>query len=145
MNPALFSGLDFPVSIAVSEGNLFVANFYGGTVGEYAEHVGATVNPALISGLSFPSSIAVSGGNLFIGTFDFGPETGTIGEYNATTGATVNASLISGLHQPVGIAVVSASVPEVSSTWTLLLLALAATFGISPLLRRQATDHFRSI
>jgi hypothetical protein len=55
---------------------------------------------------------------------------GTIGEYNATTGLPVNAALVSGLSNPTGIAVVSASVPDGSSTWTLLLLALTATFGL---------------
>jgi hypothetical protein len=87
VNPALVSGLGYPISIAVSEGNLFVANYYGGTIGEYT-----------------------------------------------TSGATVNGSLISGLNQPTGIAVVSASVPDVSSTWTLLLLGITATFGLRPLL-----------
>jgi outer membrane protein assembly factor BamB len=143
VNPALASGLLQPAGIAVFGDKVFVVDASANTIGKYTTS-GETVNPALISGLSFPSSIAVSGGNLFVGTFDLRTETGTIGEYNATTGATVNASLISGLNQPVGIAIVSASVPEVSSTWTLLLLALGATFGLSPLLRRQATDHFRS-
>ena len=61
----------------------------------------------------------------------------TIGEYT-TSGATVNAALVSGLNSPGGIAVVSASVPDVSSTWTLLLLSLTAMFGLKPLLRRPA-------
>jgi hypothetical protein len=63
--------------------------------------------------------------------------TGTIGEYT-TSGATVNASLISGLHGPQSIAVVSASVPDTSSTWTLLLLALTATFGVRLVLPQPA-------
>jgi hypothetical protein len=50
----------------------------------------------------------------------------------------VNASLISGLNQPTDIVIVSASVADASSTWTLLLLALTATFGLKALLRRSA-------
>jgi len=132
VNAALVSGLNDPLGIAVSGGNLFVGNAGNCTIGEYTTS-GTTVNVALVSGLNQPSGIAVSGGNLFVTN---GP--GTIGEYNATTGATVNASLISGLNRPVGIAVVSASVPDASSTWALLLLGLTATFGLKPLLRRPA-------
>ena len=64
-------------------------------------------------------------------------DTGTIGEYT-TSGAIVNAALVSGLNRPTYIAVVSASVPDASSTWTLLLLSLAATFGLNLLLRTQS-------
>jgi hypothetical protein len=70
---------------------------------------------------------------LFVTNF----QTGTIGEYT-TWGATVNPVLISGLNQPVDIAVVSASVPDASMTWKLLLLSLTATFGLKALLRRSA-------
>jgi hypothetical protein len=76
------------------------------------------VNPALVSGLDNPTGIAVSGGDLFVTNYF----AGTIGEYT-TSGATVNPALISGLNDPQAIAVVSASVPDRSSTWTLLLLA----------------------
>jgi hypothetical protein len=56
----------------------------------------------------------VSAGNLFVvnGAND------TIGEYT-TSGATVNPALIPGLSGLIDIAVVSASVPDGSSTWTL--------------------------
>ena len=62
---------------------------------------------------------------------------GTIGEYT-TSGATVNVALVSGLHEPFGNAVVSASVPDASSTWTLLLLGLTAVFGLKLVLRQPA-------
>jgi hypothetical protein len=97
-------------SIAVSGNKLFVVDPVEGTIGEYTTS-GATVNPTLITGLSFPNGIAVSGGNLFVVDRD----TGTIGEYT-TSGAT----------------------PDASSTWTLLLLGLTATFGLKPSLRRPA-------
>src|SRR5712692_9297705 len=124
VNPALITGLSGPVGIALSGGNLFVANGNGGTIGEYTTS-GATVNPALVSGLNSPFGIAVSGENLFVTNFF----TGTIGEYTIS-GATVNAALVSGLDAPIGIAVVTASVPDTSSTWPLLLLGLTATFGL---------------
>jgi hypothetical protein len=102
-------------------------------IGKYTTS-GATVNRALIpyaAGLA--TSIAVSGDKLFV----VDAVNGVIGEYT-TSGATVNAALVSGLNGPVAIAVVSASVPDASWTWTLLLLSLTATFGLKPLLRRPA-------
>jgi hypothetical protein len=62
---------------------------------------------------------------------------GTIGEYT-TSGATVNAMLVSGLDDPSGIAVVAASVPDRSSSCSLLLLGVAATFVFKSLLRAPA-------
>jgi hypothetical protein len=66
VNPALITGLNDPLGIAVSGGNLFVANAFAGTIEEYTTS-GVPVNRALISGLLGPGAIAVSGGNLFIG------------------------------------------------------------------------------
>ena len=57
VNPALISGLNFPVGIAVSGSDLFVSNSLG-TIGAYTT-AGATVKAALISGLSAPYSLAV--------------------------------------------------------------------------------------
>ena len=83
----------------MSGGNIFVANWGNGTIGEYTT-TGATVNAALVSGLNNPWGLAVSGGNIFVANWG----NGTIGEYT-TTGATVNALLVSGLNKPTGIAV----------------------------------------
>jgi hypothetical protein len=83
------------------------------------------VDADLVSGLDGPGGIAVFGGHLFVTSF----RTGTIGEYTIS-GEAVNASLISGLNDPTGIVIVSGSVPDASSTFTLLLLALTATFGL---------------
>src|SRR6266849_1515489 len=77
VNAALVSGLNSPQGIAVSDGNLFVANFNNGTIGEYTTS-GATVNAALVSGLSGPEGIAVSGGNLFVTSLNNGTN-GAIG------------------------------------------------------------------
>jgi hypothetical protein len=125
-----------PKGMAAAAGNLFVANYYGYTVGQYDAKTGATVNPALIDmGLFEPTDVAIAGGNLFV-TNEL---TGTIGKYTMS-GAIVDTELVSGLHFTQGIAVVSesVSVPDASSTWTLLLLGIAATFGLKPLLRRRA-------
>jgi hypothetical protein len=65
------------------------------------------------------------------------PANGTISEYT-TSGVLVNSALVSGLHGAEGIAVAPASVPDASSTWTLLLLGLTATFGLKVMLRQPA-------
>lgn len=137
VNRMLVSGLDYPVDIAVSGDSLFVANVYGGTIGEYTTS-GTPVNPALISGLDAALAIAMFGENLFVGSFDNISHTGRIGEYTVS-GEPVNPTLISGLNGPFGIAVsepAPPSAPDASSTWSLLLLALATLFGVKPLLRK---------
>jgi hypothetical protein len=141
VNPTLVSGLSRPGGIVLSGGNLFVTNEIsgGGWIGEYNATTGAPVNPTLVSGLNVPVDIALSGGDLFVANLI----SRTIGEYNATTGAPVNPTLVSTLSGPGGIVVVSASVPDRSSTWALLLLALTATFGLQPLLRRPASTGRR--
>ena len=113
VNPSLVSGLSLPIGLAVSGGDIFVANAGSGTIGEYTTS-GATVNASLVSGggLGEPDGIAVSGGDIFVAWW----VGSTIGEYT-TTGATVNASLVSGLNGPAGLAV--EPVPE-PSTYALL-------------------------
>jgi hypothetical protein len=107
----------------VSGGNLFVANAFSATIGEYTTN-GVTVNASLVSGLGEPVGIAVLGGDLFVSSIGGSPATvNTIGEYT-TNGVAVNASLVSGLHQPWGIAVI----PEPTT------LALAGFSGLSLLL-----------
>jgi hypothetical protein len=153
VNPNLvsFAGPDFsgprPVGIAISGDRLFVLSLEGdnvllfGTVGEYTLS-GTPVNPTLITGLDTTArDIAVSGDKLFVlnsGQRVLGVP-GTIGEYT-TSGEIVNATLVSGLDNPALIAVVSGTtaVPDASSTWTLLLLAVTTTFSLTPLLRRSA-------
>jgi hypothetical protein len=108
VNANLISGLNGPVSIAISGANVFVLNYgtyingnynpASGSIGEYTTS-GATVNAALITGLQSPQGIAVSGSNLFVTNFD----AGTIGKYT-TSGATANAALVSDLYNPYCIA-----------------------------------------
>jgi hypothetical protein len=54
INPALISGLNHPIGIAVSGADLFVANSGSNTIGKYATD-GVPINPALISGTCFTS------------------------------------------------------------------------------------------
>jgi hypothetical protein len=138
----LIPGIFAPSGIAISGDKLFVTSLGSdenqvGTIGEYTTS-GVPVNPTLITfpNTVEPGEIEVSGGNLFIGSFDYSTETGTIGEYT-TSGVPVNPSLISGLSSS-SFAVVSASAPEASSTWALLLLGMTATFGFRAFLRRPA-------
>jgi len=109
-------------------------------VGEYAT-TGKLINPALVkTGLNNPIGIAVDQGDLFVVNHTGGKNGfGTIAEYDATTGAPIlmmSPIVVSGLNGPTGIAIVT--VPDASSTWTLLLLGLAAMFGLKPLLRGPA-------
>jgi hypothetical protein len=99
INPSLITGFDSDYGIAISGTNLFISDFYDGTVGEYTTS-GATINASLISGLYYPVGVTISGTNLFVANL-LG---GTVGEYT-TSGATVNASLISDLDQPQRIAI----------------------------------------
>ena len=58
LNASFLSGLDSPLGVAMSGGDLFVANYANGTIGEYTTS-GATVNPSLITGLSGLWDLAV--------------------------------------------------------------------------------------
>lgn len=104
INPSFISGLNVPVGLTISGGNLFVTNYgagAGATIGEYDAATGALINPSFISGLHGPAGVTISGGDLFVANYDGG----TIGEYDAATGAAVNASLVSGLSSPDGIVI----------------------------------------
>ncbi len=105
-NASLVTGLGSPTSIAVSAGDVFVADSESGTISEYTTS-GALVNASLVTGLSGPVYLAMSGGNLFIASANPSLTTigSTIGEYNATTGAPINASLVTGLPVLSGIAI----------------------------------------
>ena len=130
MNPTLVPPPFSPWGIAVSGSNLFITNYYQGTIGEY-DTSGAVVNASLVSGLNGPSAIAVSGSNLFVTN----ARSGTIGEYT-TSGAVVNASLVSGLSYPAGIAVTQ-DVPEPSSVALLFSFVAVASLGRIGYARRR--------
>lgn len=86
------------LAAASAQGQIYVANFASGTIGEYALS-GQTINASFITGLSSPTGMAVSGGYLYVAQ-----ENGTIRKYT-TSGTLVNASLISGLYGPWGITI----------------------------------------
>jgi len=134
VNPALVSGLDYPNSIALSGDRLFVTNSYGGTVGEYTTS-GETVNPSLISGLSFPTAVALSEDNLLVGNLMPSGRGGRIGEYTIL-GEPLNPALISGISGPFGIAEAPQTVPDASSSSSLLLFAIITVFAGRRLLHR---------
>ena len=77
---------------ATARGQIFGANEYTGTIGEYTT-TGATVNASLITGVGPPNGMALSGGNLFVNYVNNVEP--SVAEYT-TKGATVNASLIPG-------------------------------------------------
>jgi len=84
-------------SISAVHAQIFVTNYFGGTVGEYNAD-GTTMNASLLSGLDNPFGIAVVGSNLFVSNFGDGTD-GTITEYNIATGsASTFASGISHLN-----------------------------------------------
>ena len=86
--------------VGTVHGQLFVANYGSGTIGEYTTS-GATINSSLVSGLSSPEGLAYDGhGHLFVVNTG---NSGFVGEYS-TAGATVNSRLIQGLYYPTGIA-----------------------------------------
>jgi hypothetical protein len=122
-----FTGLpSYPVGLAVSGNDLFVANWgqtNGTTVSEYNATTGAGINASFITGLHGPSGLALSGNNLFV-VNNVG---GTVGEYNATTGAPINASFITGLNGPAALVVVP--VPE-PSAWSMIAVGGVALLGM---------------
>ena len=59
VNASLVTGLDGPVGLAVSGGDIFVANTYPiGGIKEFTT-AGAPVNTSLVTGLDFPCGVAV--------------------------------------------------------------------------------------
>jgi hypothetical protein len=79
-------------------GQIYVADYYGNTVGEYSLS-GAPINTSLIPGLSEPFQLAASGDDLFVGTLGNVGGLYAVGEYTLS-GAAVNPSLITGLNTP---------------------------------------------
>ena len=112
INPAVVSGLtaNTYAYLAISGSDLFISNFYNGTVGEYTTS-GAVINASLITTGITPFGITISGNQLFVCNGDGGGlgTSGTVGEYTlgATPGTITssNPALITGLADPGGCAV----------------------------------------
>jgi hypothetical protein len=127
----LIKGLQGPIKIGLSGTDLFVMHLsgvtMGGTIDEYDLSTG-TMKPFL-TGLHGPTDIAVSGVDLFVTDVP----NHSIDVYDIATRQMVGQ--ITGLNGPQGIDI---AVPDQSSTWLLLLLATAATFGFKIMLRQPA-------
>lgn len=86
------------LAASAAQGQIFVANYGNGTVGEYSL-TGTPINPTLIKNLAKPDGLATSGNDLFVSQYD-----GTVAEYT-TSGTLVNLALITGLSGPSGLAI----------------------------------------
>jgi hypothetical protein len=131
----LIQGLQGPIQIAVSGTDLFVTHLSAGTIDEYDVTSGLLLKSGFITGLQGPTDIATFNGELFVTDVPHH----SIDVYDIATGEFVRQ--ITGLHgRPQGIDIVlgSTSVPDQSATWLLLLLGLAATFGLSLTVRQPA-------
>ena len=129
VNPALISGLNQPVRIAVFGDDVYVVNSGSGTVGKYTT-AGATVDAALITGLNRPFAIAVSedGAHLFVANNnDLTEGSGTIGKYT-TSGTLVNAAFIVGLTEVGGIAVSGGTLFITSTSGTSINRGIVGTY-----------------
>ncbi len=73
--------------------NLFVANYWGNSVGKYNALTGATVNASFVSGIANPKGLAVKGNLLYvtIGSY-YGDD--TVRTYDIATGASINNAFI---------------------------------------------------
>jgi DNA-binding beta-propeller fold protein YncE len=99
-NSAFISGLGFPFALAVSAGNLYMANSvsYDYKISKFTT-AGATVNSALVTGVNNPLGVAVDGTNLFVSCYN----DNKVAKYT-TAGAVLNANFITGLSGPYGLA-----------------------------------------
>ena len=136
---SLISGLGDPTAIAITGGDIFVADGDADTIAEYTT-AGVLVNATLISGLDDPSGIAVSTSGAVTDLFVTNQSVDSVGEYT-TTGTTIDASLITGLDKPTAIAI---SGDE-------LFIANSGTGGIARILhvwrlavRRDERSHRRA-
>ena len=95
INASFISGLNFPLGMAVSGNNFYVANYEGDSIGLYDATTGLPINSSFITGLGYPVAIAISGNNLFVtNNYDNSDGDVYISEYDATTGALIKANFI---------------------------------------------------
>jgi hypothetical protein len=88
VNKAFISGFSSgPSGIAISGSNIYVADFFNGTIGKYDLATGAAVNVSLVSGLYHPNGLLIIGGLLYVECYT------NVGVYGLD-GSTKNASLI---------------------------------------------------
>jgi DNA-binding beta-propeller fold protein YncE len=103
---------DYPISMAIGGGVLYVGNYSNNTVVAYNAMTGGSISGfAAVTGLDYPSGLAVSGSNLYVGNLSQTPQypAGWVGEYNAQTGAAISTPFLpkgeDGADSPWGMAV----------------------------------------
>lgn len=131
----LIQGLHGRIEIAVAGTDLFLMHVSTG--GFTIDELNLTTNELtsnFITGLNRTNDVAAFGGQLFVTDVP----NQSIDVYNIATGDLVRQ--ISGLHGgPQGIDIVpGGTVPDLSSTWLLLLLAITAAFGFKIIFREPA-------
>jgi hypothetical protein len=126
----LIKGLQGPIQIAVSGTDLFVTHLSAGTIDEYDVTSGLLLESGFITGLNGPTDIATFGKELFVTDVPHH----SIDVYDIATGELIRQ--IDGLHGPQGIDIVST--PDLTATWLLLLIGLAAVFALRLTVRQPA-------
>ncbi len=106
------ASLQNPQDMIVANGNLYVANEGGSTIGEYSASTGATVDASFISGLSVPNPLllAASGTSLYVGS-----ETGGITEYSLSNGAKNTSFSATNTGSVQGLAVLGTTLLELDA------------------------------
>ena len=94
-------GVDKPYEIAINGDYIYVANFFGNTIGKYYLNDGTVVDADFITGLRRPSGIAINGDYIYVAN----STNDTIGKYDLSGGTVFDAYFITGLNYPQGIAI----------------------------------------
>jgi len=82
-------------------GNLFVADYNGGTIGTYNASTGAAINASLITGLTTPRDLTFdANGTLYVSSIG----NNGVRAYNASTGAPVTGPVLGSITNTWGIA-----------------------------------------
>ncbi len=133
------SGLKTPIFLAVSNGDLFVANQNSGvqngaTVGEYNAATGAAINANFITGLTTARGLAVSGNILYVSSFTGTGNNTEVSEYNISDGSLIKANFLTNAGAN-GLAI--SPVPEPATWLGGALLGAVAFNGVWRLRRGQ--------
>ena len=100
VNASLISLPNPAYGIAISNSNIYAADFNSGSINVFATTNGALLTQNLVTGLRRPTGIAISGSTIYVAESG----NGTVGKY-LTDGTTVNSSLISNLVYPWSVVV----------------------------------------
>ncbi len=100
LKSTFLAGNGYPVGLAISGNDLFVADEQSGTISEYNATSGALINGSLVTGFAGVAGLAISGSNLFA----LSVSQGAVNDYT-TAGTLIASGLVTGLNNPWGIAV----------------------------------------